>query len=76
MKILLDTHALWWFYSGSKELSKTAITQPALFIFELALAKLWMSWGRNRQAFNQTVYAPILSIFRSKEFLLHAFMQL
>ncbi|MEN7528717.1 SDR family NAD(P)-dependent oxidoreductase [Cupriavidus sp. DL-D2] len=27
------------------ELSRTALTQPALFVIEYALAKLWMSWG-------------------------------
>lgn len=30
---------------ANKELSQTAMTQPALFTVEYALAKLWMSWG-------------------------------
>ncbi|HEY0079208.1 MAG TPA: SDR family NAD(P)-dependent oxidoreductase [Pyrinomonadaceae bacterium] len=29
----------------SRQLSQTAITQPALFCIEYALAQLWMSWG-------------------------------
>ncbi|NJK58277.1 MAG: SDR family NAD(P)-dependent oxidoreductase [Pleurocapsa sp. SU_5_0] len=29
----------------TKQLQQTAITQPALFVIEYALAKLWMSWG-------------------------------
>ncbi|MEK7989598.1 MAG: acyltransferase domain-containing protein, partial [Thiotrichaceae bacterium] len=32
------------------QLTKTAITQPALFIVEYALSKLWMSWGIQPQA--------------------------
>ncbi|MBD2435871.1 type I polyketide synthase [Nostoc sp. FACHB-110] len=32
------------------ELSQTAITQPALFVIEYALAKLWMSWGVRPEA--------------------------
>lgn len=31
--------------AAAKELEKTQITQPALFVTELALARLWMSWG-------------------------------
>ncbi|QLE59267.1 SDR family NAD(P)-dependent oxidoreductase [Nostoc sp. TCL26-01] len=31
--------------STSEQLQQTAITQPALFVIEYALAKLWMSWG-------------------------------
>jgi amino acid adenylation domain-containing protein/FkbH-like protein len=31
--------------SGNSELTQTAITQPAMFVIEYALAKLWMSWG-------------------------------
>jgi non-ribosomal peptide synthase protein (TIGR01720 family) len=30
---------------AAERLSQTHITQPALFAFEYALAKLWMSWG-------------------------------
>ncbi len=29
----------------SEQLNQTEITQPALFVIEYALAKLWMSWG-------------------------------
>src|SRR5207249_1338653 len=29
----------------SAQLTQTSITQPALFVIEYALAKLWMSWG-------------------------------
>ena len=30
---------------ASRQLQQTAITQPALFVVEYALAKLWMEWG-------------------------------
>ncbi|HZI33802.1 MAG TPA: acyltransferase domain-containing protein, partial [Candidatus Binatia bacterium] len=30
---------------AGQKLTQTAITQPALFVIEYALAKLWMSWG-------------------------------
>ncbi|MEA5605194.1 beta-ketoacyl synthase N-terminal-like domain-containing protein [Nostoc sp. UHCC 0252] len=30
---------------AADQLQQTAITQPALFVIEYALAKLWMSWG-------------------------------
>ncbi|MEA5503580.1 amino acid adenylation domain-containing protein [Halotia wernerae UHCC 0503] len=30
---------------ATNQLCQTAITQPALFVIEYALAKLWMSWG-------------------------------
>ncbi len=30
---------------ATERLKNTAITQPALFVIEYALAKLWMSWG-------------------------------
>ncbi len=30
---------------ASKQLQQTAISQPALFVIEYALAKLWQSWG-------------------------------
>ncbi|GBE93211.1 beta-ketoacyl synthase [Nostoc cycadae WK-1] len=32
------------------ELTQTAIVQPALFVIEYALAKLWMSWGVHPEA--------------------------
>ena len=31
--------------AAAAKLSQTAITQPALFVIEYALAQLWMSWG-------------------------------
>ncbi len=31
--------------AAEKQLTQTAVTQPALFVIEYALAKLWMSWG-------------------------------
>ncbi|BDA68747.1 beta-ketoacyl synthase [Calothrix sp. PCC 7716] len=31
--------------AAAEKLQQTAITQPALFVVEYALAKLWMSWG-------------------------------
>ncbi len=31
--------------TATQKLKKTAITQPALFIIEYALAQLWISWG-------------------------------
>ncbi|MBD2200523.1 MULTISPECIES: type I polyketide synthase [Calothrix] len=31
--------------AATEKLQRTAITQPALFVVEYALAKLWMSWG-------------------------------
>jgi amino acid adenylation domain-containing protein len=35
---------------AAKRLQQTAVTQPALFVVEYALAKLWMSWGVRPQA--------------------------
>lgn len=36
---------------AEEALKQTAITQIALFVFEYALARLWMSWGLQPQAF-------------------------
>src|SRR5207248_7126027 len=33
-----------------QQLNQTFITQPALFVVEYALAKLWMKWGVHPQA--------------------------
>jgi phthiocerol/phenolphthiocerol synthesis type-I polyketide synthase E len=33
------------FEEATEQLKQTALTQPALFIIEYALAQLWMSWG-------------------------------
>jgi acyl transferase domain-containing protein len=30
---------------AERRLTQTAITQPALFVIEYALAQLWLSWG-------------------------------
>ncbi|MDF5719564.1 MAG: beta-ketoacyl synthase N-terminal-like domain-containing protein [Rhizonema sp. PD37] len=35
---------------ASQQLQQTAISQPALFVIEYALAKLWQSWGVEPQA--------------------------
>ncbi len=35
---------------ASEQLKQTAITQPALFVIEYALAKLWISWGVQPQS--------------------------
>ncbi|HEY2329664.1 MAG TPA: amino acid adenylation domain-containing protein [Verrucomicrobiae bacterium] len=35
---------------AQKQLTQTSVTQPALFVIEYALAKLWMSWGVQPQA--------------------------
>ncbi|MBD2677472.1 MULTISPECIES: type I polyketide synthase [Nostoc] len=34
----------------TEQLQQTSLTQPALFVIEYALAKLWMSWGVHPQA--------------------------
>jgi amino acid adenylation domain-containing protein len=36
--------------AASRQLTDTAFTQPALFVIEYALAKLWISWGITPQA--------------------------
>jgi acyl transferase domain-containing protein len=35
---------------ATQQLKQTAIAQPALFVIEYALAKLWISWGVHPQA--------------------------
>ncbi|NEP41155.1 MAG: SDR family NAD(P)-dependent oxidoreductase, partial [Okeania sp. SIO2H7] len=43
---LLEPHLkLDWLSLSDEQLQQTAIAQPALFVIEYALAKLWMSWG-------------------------------
>lgn len=37
--------------TATRQLQQTAITQPALFAIEYALAKMWMSWGVQPQSF-------------------------
>ncbi|PTL75146.1 type I polyketide synthase [Vitiosangium sp. GDMCC 1.1324] len=36
--------------AATERLKQTSLTQPALFVIEYALAKLWMSWGLKPQA--------------------------
>jgi acyl transferase domain-containing protein/non-ribosomal peptide synthetase component F len=36
--------------SATPQLSQTSLTQPALFVIEYALARLWMSWGVKPEA--------------------------
>ncbi len=36
--------------SATRQINKTAIAQPALFVIEYALAKLWMEWGIRPEA--------------------------
>jgi phthiocerol/phenolphthiocerol synthesis type-I polyketide synthase E len=36
--------------AAAQQLQQTTITQPALFVIEYALAKLWMAWGVHPQA--------------------------
>ncbi|MBC1239443.1 MULTISPECIES: type I polyketide synthase [Nostoc] len=36
--------------AAAEKLQQTAITQPALFVIEYALAQLWMSWGISSEA--------------------------
>ena len=38
------------FEEASRRLTETALTQPALFVIEYALARLWMSWGLRPEA--------------------------
>lgn len=37
--------------SAARQLRQTALTQPALFVVEHALAQLWLAWGLRPQAF-------------------------
>ncbi|MBC1236337.1 MULTISPECIES: type I polyketide synthase [Nostoc] len=51
-----------------QQLQQTAITQPALFVIEYALAKLWMSWGVHPEAMighsiGEYVAAAIAGVF-------------
>ncbi|MDZ8184108.1 MAG: beta-ketoacyl synthase N-terminal-like domain-containing protein [Nostoc sp. ChiSLP02] len=55
-----------------KKLQQTSLTQPALFVIEYALAKLWMSWGVHPQAMighsiGEYVAACISGIFSLEE---------
>ena len=37
--------------TAKRQLGRTALTQPTLFVIEYALARLWLSWGLQPQAF-------------------------
>jgi len=40
-----DARRLYVNEDATRQLNKTMVTQPALFVIEYALAQLWMSWG-------------------------------
>ncbi|WP_445634031.1 type I polyketide synthase [Nostoc sp. DSM 114161] len=55
-----------------EKLKQTSLTQPALFVIEYALAKLWMSWGVHPQAMighsiGEYVAACISGVFSLEE---------
>ncbi|MBW4506985.1 MAG: acyltransferase domain-containing protein [Scytonematopsis contorta HA4267-MV1] len=57
---------------ASLQLQQTAITQPALFVIEYALGKLWMEWGVNPVAMighsiGEYVAATIAGVFSLEE---------
>ncbi|MBH8571747.1 SDR family NAD(P)-dependent oxidoreductase [Nostocaceae cyanobacterium CENA369] len=54
--------------TATQKLQQTAITQPALFVIEYALAKLWMAWGVQPEAMighsiGEYVAATIAGVF-------------
>ncbi|MFN6571975.1 polyketide synthase [Dendronalium sp. ChiSLP03b] len=54
--------------TASQQLQQTAITQPALFVIEYALAQLWMEWGVHPEAMighsiGEYVAATIAGVF-------------
>ncbi|MFN6562990.1 MAG: SDR family NAD(P)-dependent oxidoreductase [Nostoc sp. ChiSLP01] len=56
----------------AEQLQQTSLTQPALFVIEYALAKLWMSWGVHPQAMighsiGEYVAACISGVFSLEE---------
>ncbi len=59
----------------AEKLQQTSLTQPALFVIEYALAKLWMSWGVHPQAMighsiGEYVAACISGVFSLEEALI------
>lgn len=57
---------------AAQQLQQTAITQPALFVIEYALAKLWMSWGVHPTAMighsiGEYVAATLAGVFSLKD---------
>jgi acyl transferase domain-containing protein len=60
---------------ATQQLKQTAITQPALFVIEYALAKLWMEWGVRPQAMighsiGEYVAACLAGVFSLEEALM------
>ncbi|BAY65327.1 beta-ketoacyl synthase [Calothrix brevissima NIES-22] len=58
--------------AAAEKLQQTAITQPALFVVEYALAKLWMSWGISPSAMighsiGEYVAACLAGVFSLKD---------
>ncbi|OQY54262.1 MAG: hypothetical protein B6247_12250 [Candidatus Parabeggiatoa sp. nov. 2] len=59
-------------FDPENQLNQTAITQPALFVIEYALAKLWMTWGVHPEAMighsiGEYVAACLAGVFSLKE---------
>ena len=60
---------------AAEQLKQTVITQPALFVIEYALAKLWMSWGLQPQAMlghsvGEYVAAAVAGVFTMEDALM------
>ncbi|HEX6290948.1 MAG TPA: SDR family NAD(P)-dependent oxidoreductase [Herpetosiphonaceae bacterium] len=58
--------------AAAQQLEQTAITQPALFVIEYALAQLWMSWGITPGALighsiGEYVAATLAGVFRLED---------
>ncbi|MBW4630829.1 MAG: acyltransferase domain-containing protein [Iphinoe sp. HA4291-MV1] len=58
--------------TATKQLEQTSITQPALFVIEYALSKLWMAWGVRPEAMighsiGEYVAATLSGVFSLKD---------
>jgi len=58
--------------TATKQLKQTSITQPALFVIEYALSKLWMAWGVHPEAMighsiGEYVAATLSGVFSLKD---------